>query len=159
MPVTLLVMVGLLGALLAGALGGTGGYLLAQREDSQVIDPDGGLPTAPQGTVERPADSVAGVANRLLPSVVQIAVRTGQGSGTGSGFVIRQDGYVLTNNHVVRAAAQSDGEIAVKFSDGKTTQAKVVGRSRRYDLAVVKVDRRNLPAMGLANSDSVVVGD
>jgi putative serine protease PepD len=93
-----------------------------------------------------------------LPAVVSIAVRGSAARSTGSGFVIRQDGYVVTNNHVIEAAAQG-GEIVLSFQDGSTAPATIVGRDPEYDLAVLKVDRTGLPILPLGNSDNVVVGD
>ena len=71
---------------------------------------------------------------------------------------MRGDGYILTNNHVVAAAA-STGRIDVQFNDGSTASARIVGRSPSYDLAVLKVARTGLPVAVLGDSDSVVVGD
>jgi putative serine protease PepD len=90
--------------------------------------------------------------------VVSISVSGASGGGTGSGFVIRSDGYILTNNHVVADAADG-GRIVVTFADETSMRAKIVGRTPIYDLAVVKVDAKNLPAVDLGNSDSLVVGD
>jgi putative serine protease PepD len=145
-------------ALLAGGLGGATGYLIAQREDSGVLDGRVDLPASATEPVERPADSVAGVAGRLLPSVVSIRVRGADEAGTGSGFVIRDDGYIVTNNHVVRGAGDA-GEIVVRFGDNRSAPARVVGRSARYDLAVLKVSARNLAVVEFADSDQVAVGD
>jgi putative serine protease PepD len=71
---------------------------------------------------------------------------------------MRADGYILTNNHVVEPSTTS-GKITVQFSDGKSAEAKIVGRDESYDLAVIRVDRRNLPALALGASSAVVVGD
>ena len=114
--------------------------------------------TTPPGDLSRPADSVAGIADRVLPTVVSIEVRSGSTGGTGSGFVLTADGYLLTNNHVV-AAAGDNGTITVTFNDGSKEKAEVVGRTVTYDLAVIKVDRTGLPVAELGNSDAVVVGD
>ncbi|MFC5998049.1 S1C family serine protease [Quadrisphaera sp. GCM10027208] len=116
------------------------------------------LELAEPADVDRPADSVAGVAARVLPSVVSIEVTFPGGQGSGSGFVIGADGYVLTNNHVVANGVDS-GDIVVVFSDGSQAEAEVVGRTTGYDLAVLRVDRTGLPALELADSDAVVVGD
>jgi len=72
----------------------------------------------------------------------------------GSGFIIRQDGYIVTNNHVI------DGEdkIEVKLKDGRTLPAKVVGFDERTDVAVIKIDATGLPTINFANSDDVKVG-
>jgi len=72
--------------------------------------------------------------------------------------VLRRDGYILTNNHVVDVAATS-GTITVLFSDGKSAKAKIIGRDESYDLAVIQVDRRNLPALTFGASSAAVVGD
>jgi putative serine protease PepD len=99
------------------------------------------------------------VAAAVLPTVVQIEERGSSGTGgTGSGFVIREDGYILTNNHVVEGAADG-GSLTVTFQDGTTKPATIVGRDSSYDLAVVKVDATGLPTSTLGNSDGVVVGD
>jgi putative serine protease PepD len=78
------------------------------------------------------------VAARRLPSVVTIQVQAGPAQGSGSGEVIRSDGYVLTNNHVVSAAANR-GTITVLFNDGESEEARLVGRDVLTDLAVLKI--------------------
>lgn len=80
------------------------------------------------------------VASQVLPSVVTIQVESASPPGSGSGQVIRSDGYILTNNHVVSAAA-TGGSITVVFSDGASYPARLVGRDVQTDLAVIKVDR------------------
>ncbi|MCB2411292.1 trypsin-like peptidase domain-containing protein, partial [Demequina sp. TTPB684] len=78
------------------------------------------------------------------------------GGGTGSGLVIRGDGYILTNHHVIDGA---EGTVQVLFSDGKVEEATIVGSSPAYDLAVVKVERDDLTPLVLGDSDAMVVGD
>ena len=73
----------------------------------------------------------------------------------GSGVVATRDGFVLTNNHVVQAA----DEIAVALSDGRQFEAKLVGADPESDLAVLKIDARDLPAITFGRSDSLQVGD
>ena len=77
--------------------------------------------------------------------------------GLGSGVIVSEDGYILTNNHVV-ASAGSAG-IEVGFFDGSTISAKIVGRSPNYDLAVLRVERDDLVPVRLGDSGDVVVGD
>jgi Do/DeqQ family serine protease len=74
--------------------------------------------------------------------------------GSGSGVIISDDGYIVTNNHVVAGA----DEVTVTLSDRKTYTAKVIGSDPSYDLAVVKVDAHNLPFMLYGNSADVKIG-
>jgi putative serine protease PepD len=110
-------------------------------------------------TIERPADSVAGIAQRVLPSVVSIEAREADGGATGSGFVISSDGYILTNNHVIASAVTNGGSISVRLQDGRSYDATVVGRDASYDLAVLRISNRTLPALQFGDSDRVAVGD
>ena len=145
--------------LLAGVLGGTGAYLVADRlASSSLTSPGTTLPQSNADLSARPDGSIAAVAAAVLPTVVQIEERNGSSGGTGSGFVLRSDGYILTNNHVV-AGAVGGGTLTVRFQDGTTKDAAIVGRDTSYDLAVVKVDAKGLAASTLGNSDGVVVGD
>lgn len=112
-----------------------------------------------KSNIERPANSVAGIAKRVLPSVVSIEARGADGGSTGSGFVISSDGYILTNNHVIASAVTSGGEIQVRLQDGKAFDATVVGRDASYDLAVLRVANRTLSALQFGDSDKVAVGD
>jgi len=75
--------------------------------------------------------------------------------GIGSGVIITKDGYILTNNHVVDGA----DEVKVALQDGREFTAKVVGRDPKSDVAVIKVDSKDLPAIQMADSDKVEVGD
>jgi serine protease Do len=75
--------------------------------------------------------------------------------GMGSGVVVTEDGYILTNNHVVDGA----DEVKVSLQDGREFTAKVVGRDPQSDVAVIKIDAKNLPHLELADSDKVEVGD
>ena len=75
--------------------------------------------------------------------------------GTGSGVIISQDGYILTNNHVAGDASQ----INVKLSDGRELKARVIGKDSETDLAVIKVDAQNLPFARLGDSDRLEQGE
>ncbi|NLB72444.1 MAG: PDZ domain-containing protein [Firmicutes bacterium] len=72
-----------------------------------------------------------------------------------SGFIVRSDGYVLTNNHVVEGAK----EIVVTLADGRKFNGKIMGRDSRNDLAIVKIEAKNLPAVQLGDSDAIRPGD
>ncbi len=110
-------------------------------------------------TIERPAGSVAEIAQRVLPSVVSIEAESKDGGATGSGFVIDSSGYILTNNHVIASSVTSGGTITVRLNDGKSFAAKVVGRDSSYDLAVLKIIGASLKALQFGDSDKVAVGD
>ena len=143
-------------SVVAGAAGGVlGTRLLAGGRLASA-----GLPAAVgTGSSDRAPASVAGIAARVLPSVVSIHITRSTGSATGSGFVLRQAGYILTNNHVVAGGDAAGTGIEVLFADGSKSSASVVGATADYDLAVVKVDRTGLVPLVLGNSDEVVVGD
>src|SRR5690606_1493096 len=83
-----------------------------------------------------------------------------EGNSSGSGFVIRADGYILTNNHVIAPAVKRNGTITIVFHDGEEAKASVVGRSPSYDLAVVRVKGVGpLKPVALGDSDRVRVGE
>jgi len=81
--------------------------------------------------------------------------RTFRQRGLGSGVVVTSDGYILTNNHVIDSA----DDIRVEFTDGRSFKAKLVGADKPSDLALLKIDSTNLPAVTVGNSDAVQVGD
>jgi putative serine protease PepD len=151
----------LIPVVLVSALAGAGGALLVDRTLGQDgLLTSAGLPAPVLTDVpSRAPDSVAGLAASVLPSVVAIQVTTSTGTSTGSGLVLRADGYLLTNNHVVADAATTGAAIEVLFSDGSREQATLVGRTPDYDLAVIKVGRTGLTPLVLGDSDQVVVGD
>src|SRR5436190_4379697 len=76
-------------------------------------------------------------------------------TGLGSGVIVTKDGYILTNNHVVDGA----DEVKVVMTDGREFTAKVIGRDPKSDIAVIKIDAKDLPAITMADSDKVEVGD
>ena len=150
------IMISAITALVVGIFAGLGGYLLGQGIDSgasSVVT----LPQVSGDLPDSPGTSIAAIAAAELPSVVSIAATGANAAGSGSGFVIRSDGYILTNNHVVAIAA--DGNIEVVFNDGTRVKGDVVGTNPEYDIAVVKVAKKGLPAMVIGNSDDVAVGD
>ncbi|WP_402464284.1 S1C family serine protease [Isoptericola aurantiacus] len=150
-------------ALVAGLVGGVVGNRVSDG-GSQDAPVEADLPVAPDGQgdgadLSRPAGSVASIAADVLPSVVSLEVAGDDGAGaTGSGFVLREDGYVLTNAHVAGAGGD-DGEVVVVLSDGSEHPGEIVGLTTDYDLAVVKIDADGLTPLVLGDSDDVVVGD
>ncbi|GAB1645137.1 trypsin-like peptidase domain-containing protein [Krasilnikovia sp. MM14-A1259] len=97
---------------------------------------------------------VTGVATRLLPSVAALAVRTPRGAGAGSAVTFTDDGFLLTNAHVVSGADEGTAE----FADGTETAFDVVGSDPLSDLAVVRVHHRGAPAAPLGDADLLRIG-
>ncbi|HKZ04093.1 MAG TPA: DegQ family serine endoprotease [Methylomirabilota bacterium] len=102
-----------------------------------------------------PAPNWVEIAKAVKPAVVNVSARRDGGRGTGSGFIINPDGYVVTNNHVVEDA----GTIRLKLSDGREFDATIVGRDPKTDLALLKVDARGLPVIPLGDSAALQVGE
>jgi putative serine protease PepD len=151
-------------SLVAGAVGGLVGYRAGRSDGpsaASLRDPSATLGSpVPAVRVSRAATSVAGIAAKVLRSDVSISVDDATGSGTGSGVVLRSDGYVLTNNHVVASAA-SAGTITVSFNDGRVDlPARIVGRDPETDLAVIRVlGASALTPATLGTSADLAVGD
>ncbi|QUF08003.1 trypsin-like peptidase domain-containing protein [Actinosynnema pretiosum subsp. pretiosum] len=138
-----------------GVAGGVGGYVGYQAAggSGSVVNALNAAPPAQQ-TADAPAGSVEAVAQKVLPTVVQVQVS----GGAGSGFVISSDGLVVTNNHVVESAARG-GAVRVVFQDGRTASAKIIGRDPSSDLAVIKADGvSGLPTAELGNSSDLKIG-
>ena len=165
----------LLACLLSGGVGGVVAHALDDGGTTTVTTATGGG-VITRDTSSAPATATAGTtqaaAATIAPSVVTIAVTgtqtsttgsfgrtaTQQVSDTGSGIVLRPDGYIVTNNHVVAAAAGGSGTVSVTFSDGSTVPATIVGTDATSDLAVIKVAKQGLTAAVFADSDKLVVG-
>ena len=152
-------------ALVVGLVAGLSGYLIGQAVDdgtvvSETVVSAAVVPLVQSGGDSSPRSdqSIAGIVSAVLPSVVSILVEGEADSGSGSGFVIRPDGYILTNNHVVNLAGK-DGKIIVVLNDGTEIKGTVVGTNEAYDLAVIKVKESGLQPMALGNSANIAVGD
>ncbi|WP_053852005.1 S1C family serine protease [Streptomyces sp. NRRL B-24085] len=149
----------LVAALVAGGIGGGLGYTLAKNNDNGSSTTLSASDTG--GSVKRAADTVAGVAQRALPSTVTIEAESTNGEGgTGTGFVFDTQGHIVTNNHVV-ADAVDGGKLTATFPNGKKYDAEVVGHAQGYDVAVIKLKNApgDLKPLTLGNSDQVAVGD
>ena len=154
------ILAAVIAAVISGFLAGAVGYQLS----ATVADNSGTYATLGSvhgDTSPRPDGSIASIAQGVLPVVVSIDVTSISGEGTGSGIVIRSTNsasYILTNNHVA-VGAGVDSKITVHFQNQTSIGATIVGRDPSYDLAVLKVEKGNLPIATLGNSDDVVVGD
>jgi putative serine protease PepD len=148
-------------ALIAGAVGA--GVAVLATDDSSTSNAPVSLKGNNEQQVAKVRDpkSVAGVAQQVLPSVVTVKVDLGDGKGgTGTGFIV-QNGYVITNNHVIAGlSGSSGGSMKIVFSDGKESPATVKGTSASNDVAVIKPETtHNLPPLELGNSDDLAQGD
>ena len=150
-------------ALVVGLVAGLSGYLIGQSVDENAVPAAPVVAAVPLtqssgDTSPRSDQSIAGIVSAVLPSVVSILVEGAEESGSGSGFVLRPDGYILTNNHVVNFS-DDDKKITVVFSDGTEAKGTIVGTNDSYDLAVIKVKESALRPLTLGNSDALAVGD
>lgn len=158
-------------SLLALVVGTVGGVLGAIGYAEWDDDPGETRANAPSGadysdlTTQPPLDkpgSVARVAQEVLPSTVQIIAELDgvEAGATGSGFVLDDNGHIITNNHVVADAAENDGPIEIVDQDGNRQNATVVGRSPVYDLAVLHVaGAEDLKPASLGRSETLRVGE
>lgn len=97
--------------------------------------------------------AVVGITNKAIAR--DFFDRMVETSGVGSGVIFKSDGYIITNNHVIAGAK----EIIVSLSDGNTVNGTLIGTDEMTDIAVVKVDAKDLPVAQLGDSDEVVVGE
>ena len=135
-----------------------------------------------QTSLSNYSDTAVYAANKILPSIVGITVeynvnslmsmfgnrgQTATATATGSGIIISEDGYILTNNHIVSSSSEDDyyevssaTKVTVKlFNDDTEYEAKIVGTDEQTDLAVIKIDKNNLPKAEFADSDNIKVGE
>lgn len=126
------------------------------------------------------SDTAVGVASKVLPSIVGINVtfnvtatfgygfqQSGETSASGSGIIISEDGYILTNNHIVSSASNSSyyqvseatNVTVYLFNDEKPYKAEIIGSDAQTDLAVIKIDKTGLTPAELGDSSSVKIGE
>ncbi|MFJ8474972.1 S1C family serine protease [Kitasatospora sp. NPDC094011] len=153
-------------ALVAGVAGGAVGVVATDRTSSSSPADDHRSTTVQASNTQKNEPvpgSIASIAQKALPSVVTIKAQGNGESGTGTGFVFDTEGHILTNNHVVAPTLTgSGGKLTVKFADGTSYSASVLGHAEGYDVAVVKIDnppKAKLAPLPLADSDKVNVGD
>ncbi|NIF53036.1 trypsin-like peptidase domain-containing protein [Burkholderia sp. Ax-1724] len=148
-----------------------GAYTLSHRNaDASVSDAQGPVSSLRAASdiigSRSSAPDFSGIVSRYSPAVVHIGVkeavsvdengeRKSGGEALGSGFIISQDGYILTNNHVVDGASS----VSVKLTDGREFRARVIGKDKTTDVAVVKIEATNLPTVKIGNPDNSKVGE
>lgn len=156
---TFAVMVGAIGG---GAIGGVIGYVAAENarpEPIVVSQAQAPLPTSPPATtnttqvVDEESAIIAAV-QKVEPSVVLILNQGRQSGSSGSGVIVSEDGYIVTNNHVVEGAVQ----LRAVFNDGREVAARLIGTYPASDLAVIKVEEAVPAVAELGDSDSLRLG-
>ena len=106
------------------------------------------------GSPSTAAGSINSIVTKVFPSVATINVTTPNGGGTGSGSIFKTTStfsYVVTNNHVIESAAGGAGTITVELDNGDQAVATIVGREPNYDLAVLKINKGNLPTIEIGD--------
>ena len=131
-----------------GALGNSGS--VSATNVTYAVSPEGAQ--TPRMVYENNAKSVVAVSSTVQTNYYG---QTRQGTSTGSGFIISDDGYVVTNHHVVESAT----DVTVTLSTGDEYTAKVIGSDSLNDVALLKVEATGLPAVKLGSSDKLAIGD
>jgi len=135
--------------------GGVGGGVLAERH-LDGTGPAAAAATAATASAVTDGNDLAAVAASVSPSIVTVLVDGAGGSSLGSGVILRADGLVLTNHHVVA----SDGTVSVRLADGRTVPASVVATDATHDLALVQASGvSGLTPATFGSDDGVAVGD
>ena len=134
-----------------------GGDISGLNDD--VVSLDGDIASLEQSIVDLEAEScvVLDVVAMLEPSVVYIEVNTRYGPGSGSGVILTEDGYVLTNNHVI----EDSRSIEVIFTSGESYTATIVDSNPGLDLAILELssNRTDFPKATLGNYEDIIIGE
>ena len=157
-PLSAVVVISLI---VGGLAGGAVGFVAADLAN--------GVSSKPTQTIQSPAintsvpitpanETVSQIVQNVKSSVVSIKAEGNSGTGTGSGFIYRQDGYIITNNHVV-APALNGGKLTVYLEDKTEFEARLIGRNPSYDLAVLKIEATGLSPVKIGDSNALNVGD
>ena len=147
--------------LVGGLLGGTAGgaFAIWNLSSRGLVSPGAQSPQTITVNAPAEASAITAVAAQAMPSVVTIEVAGASGAGSGSGVIISEEGYVMTNAHVVSLGAQEPA-LRVTTSDGRLLGAQVIGRDLLSDIAVIQLDGEGpFPVMALGDSDALNVGD
>lgn len=158
--------------------------LIGESSSVQTSTPSANTGTVSQVNLTNYSDTAVYAANKILPSIVGIEIKynvtssffmfggqqTSTATASGSGIIISEDGYILTNNHVVDSSSSNSSysyyelseatSVKVKlYGDGTTYDATIVGQDSKTDLAVLKIEATGLTAAEFADSDQVKIGE
>ncbi|MFZ9248351.1 MAG: S1C family serine protease [Candidatus Nanopelagicales bacterium] len=157
-PLSAVVVISLL---VGGLAGGAVGFVAADLANGVSSNPTQTIqnPTINTNVPITPAnETVSQIVQNVKSSVVSIKADGNSGTGTGSGFIYRQDGYIITNNHVV-APALNGGKLTVFLENKTEFEARLIGRNPSYDLAVLKIEATGLSPVKIGDSNALNVGD
>ena len=142
---------------MAGPQNSTTIYEEVRPQVQTVVNTNGGKPMTPEQLYAANLPSCVGI---TVNTTVNIFGQTTTSAASGSGFVLRQDGYIATNYHVIESAAKDESvTIQVSFADGKKYDAKLIGGEKDNDVAVLKIEASGLTPATLGDSSKLVVGE
>ena len=127
----------------------------SESDSAGITTAEGSSPLATQAAGSSSDPSIPDVVESVSPSVVGITSRLANGTSTGSGIIFSEDGYIVTNAHVIEGALS----VQVSLSNGSGYSAQIVGSDTKSDLAVLKIDASGLPAAVFGDSDQLRVGE
>ncbi len=157
-PLSAVVVISLL---VGGVAGGAVGYVAADLANGVSTNTNQTIQTPNVNTnvpITPANETVSQIVQNVKSSVVSIKAEGNSGTGTGSGFIYRQDGYIITNNHVV-APALNGGKLTVYLENKTEFEARLIGRNPSYDLAVLKIEASGLSPVKIGDSNALNVGD
>lgn len=153
-------LLALTGLLCAGLGGGVGASIAIASQDKQQQTHSTIQEAKSDRISNNQTNNYSDVISNRVSSVVTISVVTQQGSGTGSGVVIDNEGHIVTNAHVATLdGASTTGKITIQTSTGETTSAELVGYDPTSDLAVLKTSLKNLKPIPFTSSEKLEVGE
>jgi len=166
----ILVGLGLFGTVFAASLLAFNVVEKTKRSEPALILNNSTAPTIEVQNAAKGLPDFRAASKQILPSIVSITTlmegenwfgeRYVEPSGTGSGVVLSKTGHIVTNNHVVTSGRNRVADkIIVKFSNGETAEAKVIGTDPRSDIAVLQVQTKNLTPIITGDSESIEVGE
>ena len=149
------VLSGMISSLLTVGLIVVGGGFEDRTVTQRSVETQAAVPVAANLRGNGSNPSIVEIAERVRPAIVQIEVEGAEGSGSGSGVLLRSDGHVLTNHHVIDGAEK----ITVVMADGEERPGKLIGGDPDTDVAVIKVDGASLPTATLGSATNLKVGN
>ena len=143
--------------LILAAVASACSFTVGSKTPSATTSPATTLNTTPIPASNEPVEAVV---QRVLPAVVNVTTdisqASGSGQGVGTGFIVRSDGVIVTNCHVVEAASKIT--VFTSDADPKQFNARVIGSDCLHDLAVLKIDAKDMPTVTLGNSADLALG-